>query len=305
MGAEQGFFGRENVRTPERLLEGKSALVVGASRGIGLATAKAFMNEGITTLHAVSRGPIDELTAYGEALSVDTNHIVADISTQQGVEEVLGNLRDQGAKLHVVVLNAGMRGDNVLGSYDWDQLDTVLATNLKAPIMLTNGVVRDRLFFEGKTSIIINGSVIGEDGQFGGGPYAASKAGLRAFTKTAAMELGRLYKVRVNLVEPGFIDTDLVDDLTKNPRMNRMMVEATPMQRLGTPDDVANLMVFLASDKSVFINGSIQQIHGGINGYAAVGQLMNANADIYGIKERGLIADFRGKQAARQQGGQA
>lgn len=303
MGAEQGFYRPENVRTPERLLEGRSALVIGASRGIGLATAKAFIDEGISNLHAVSRGSIDELAAYADESGVATNHIVADISSQEGVEKVIGNLVDSGAKLHVVVLNAGMRGDNMVGNYEWDQLDTVLATNLKAPIMITDGVIRERLFVSGKTSIIINGSVIGEDGQFGGGIYAASKAGLRGFTKSAAMELGRLYKVRVNLVEPGFIDTELVKDLTNNPRMNRMMVGATPMGKLGTTEDVANLFVFLASDRAAFINGSIQQIHGGINGYAAVGQLMNENADIYGRKERKLVSDYRAAQE-QQQGGQ-
>jgi 3-oxoacyl-[acyl-carrier protein] reductase len=202
-------------------------------------------------------------------------------------------------------LNAGIRGDNILGNYDWKQLDTVLATNLKAPIMVTNGIVRDRLFVEGKTSIIINGSVIGEDGQFGGGPYAASKAGLRGFVKTAAIELGRLYKIRVNLVEPGFIETELVDDLTTNPRMNRMMVGATPMGRLGVPDDVADMFVFLASDRSRFVSGAIHQVHGGINGYSAVAPLIDAQADIYSRPERRVVADFRAAKASPQQGGTA
>lgn len=304
MGAEQGFHGQESLSTPERLLEGRSALIVGASRGIGLETARAFIDEGIGELHAVSRGPITELAEYAKIYGVSTNHIAADVSTREGVEKVVGNLADYGAKLHAVVLNAGMRGDNMVGNYSWDQLQAVLGTNLVAPIMLTDGIIRRRIFVQGNTSIIINGSVIGEDGQFGGGMYSASKAGLRGFVKSAAMELGSLYGVRVNLVEPGFIDTELVADLTDNPRMNRMMVGATPLGRLGQPDDVADLFVFLASDKSRFINGSIQQVHGGINGYAAVGSLMQANADIYGRKERQMISEYRAAQEqARQQGG--
>ncbi len=245
-----------------RLLEGKTALITGASRGIGKAIALKFASEGasIAITNVVEDetfvNAIDELKAHGANVKGYISN-AADFADSQKVAEQI--IKDFG-KIDILVNNAGITKDTLLMRMTEEQWDAVIAVNLKSVFNLTKAVMQSMLKQKGG-SIINMSSVVGVSGNAGQTNYSASKAGIIGFTKSVARELGSR-NIRCNAIAPGFILTEMTDNLP--PDIKSDWINKIPLKRGGTPDDVANAALFLASDLSSYISGQIIQVCGGM-----------------------------------------
>jgi len=245
-----------------RLLEGKTALITGASRGIGKAIALKFASEGasIAFTNIVEDetfvNAIDELKAHGANVKGYISN-AADFADSQKVAEQI--IKDFG-KIDILVNNAGITKDTLLMRMTEEQWDAVIAVNLKSVFNLTKAVMQSMLKQKGG-SIINMSSVVGVSGNAGQTNYSASKAGIIGFTKSVARELGSR-NIRCNAIAPGFILTEMTDNLP--PDIKSDWINKIPLKRGGTPDDVANAALFLASDLSSYISGQIIQVCGGM-----------------------------------------
>ena len=245
-----------------RLLEGKTALITGASRGIGKAIALKFASEGasIAITNIVEDetfvNAIDELKARGANVKGYISN-AADFADSQKVAEQI--IKDFG-KIDILVNNAGITKDTLLMRMTEEQWDAVIAVNLKSVFNLTKAVMQSMLKQKGG-SIINMSSVVGVSGNAGQTNYSASKAGIIGFTKSVARELGSR-NIRCNAIAPGFILTEMTDNLP--PDIKSDWINKIPLKRGGTPDDVANAALFLASDLSSYISGQIIQVCGGM-----------------------------------------
>ena len=245
-----------------KLLEGKVALVTGASKGIGNAVARKFAEEGanvaFTYLSSVEKGEAleKELTSMG----VQAKGYRSDASDFSAAEELINAVVTDFGKLDVLVNNAGITKDNLLMRMSEEMWDTVLNINLKSCFNTVKAATRT--FMKQKSGSIINmTSVVGIKGNAGQSNYAASKAGIIGFTKSVALELGSR-GIRCNAIAPGFIETEMTAALDE--KMVQSWRDAIPLKRGGTPDDVAECTVFLASDKSTYITGQVIQVDGGM-----------------------------------------
>ncbi|MBA3899552.1 MAG: 3-oxoacyl-[acyl-carrier-protein] reductase [Bacteroidetes bacterium] len=245
-----------------RLLEGKVALITGASRGIGRGIAEKFAKEGasiaFTYLSSVEKGKAfeDELAAYGiKAKGYQSN--AADFKAAEELANAI--VADFGA-LHIVVNNAGITRDNLLMRMTEEAWDDVINTNLKSVFNITKAVQRQMLK-QRYGSIINMSSVVGINGNAGQANYAASKAGIFGFSKSIAKELGSR-NIRCNAIAPGFIETEMTAALDQ--AVVQGWRDAIPLKRGGTPEDVANLALFLASDLSSYITGQVLNVDGGM-----------------------------------------
>lgn len=245
------------------LLEGKNALITGAARGIGRAIALRLAGEGCNiaftdlVLNEQTDGLLDELRAKGVqavAYAVDASDYTA---VQQNVAQVQ---KDFGA-IDILVNNAGITRDTLLIRMTEQQWDDVLRVNLKSAFNYTQAagalMMRQR-----RGSIISLASVVGLYGNAGQANYAASKAGIIALMKSTAKELGAR-GVRANAVAPGYILTDMTNVLPEAVRA--AFIERIPMRRAGMPEDVANVVLFLASDLSAYVSGQVIQIDGAMS----------------------------------------
>jgi len=245
------------------LLEGKTALITGAARGIGRAIALRLASEGCDiaftdlVLNEQTDGLLDELRAKGVqavAYAVDASDYTA---VQQNVAQVQ---KDFGA-IDILVNNAGITRDTLLIRMTEQQWDDVLRVNLKSAFNYTQAagalMMRQR-----RGSIISLASVVGLYGNAGQANYAASKAGIIALMKSTAKELGAR-GVRANAVAPGYILTDMTNVLPEAVRA--AFIERIPMRRAGMPEDVANVVLFLASDLSAYVSGQVIQIDGAMS----------------------------------------
>ena len=245
-----------------RLLEGKTALITGASRGIGKAIALKFASEGasIAITNIVEDetfiNTIDELKAHNANIKGYISN-AADFADSQKVAEHI--IKDFG-KIDILVNNAGITKDTLLMRMTEEQWDAVIAVNLKSVFNLTKAVMQSMLKQKGG-SIINMSSVVGVSGNAGQTNYSASKAGIIGFTKSVARELGSR-NIRCNAIAPGFILTEMTDNLP--PDIKSDWINKIPLKRGGTPDDVANAALFLASDLSSYISGQIMQVCGGM-----------------------------------------
>ena len=241
-------------------LTGKVALVTGASRGIGRAIAAQLAKQGATVI-AAARGDnakacVDELNAAGlaaEALSLDVTDAAA-------VEAVPGDIVKRHGRLDIVVSNAGITRDQLLMRMKRDDWDAVLATNLTATFALAQAAMRPMLKQRGGRIIAVS-SVVGQMGNAGQTNYAASKAGLIGFAKALAREVSSR-GITVNVVAPGMIDTDMTRAVTAGAKVD--WAEQIPLGRLGTVDDVAAAVCFLASDEASYITGHVLAVNGGM-----------------------------------------
>ena len=243
-------------------LEGKIALVTGASRGIGRAVALKLAAEGakVAINFAGNLAKAEEVKATiesngGEAMLVQGN--VADFET---VNEIVKKITDAWGRIDILVNNAGITRDNLLLKMNESDFDEVIATNLKGVFNCTKAVTR--LMMKQHGGRIINmSSVVALMGNVSQANYAAAKAGIIGFTKSAAKEFASR-GVTVNAIAPGFIGTDMTDVLSE--KIKEEMTKNIPMGRIGNPEDVANAVAFFASEDSAYITGQVICVDGGM-----------------------------------------
>lgn len=246
-----------------KLLEGKSAIVTGGSRGIGKAIVSKLAEHGANVIFTYVS---DSSAASSEKLAADVSSqygtkVMAtrsDISKFEEAEKLVNLCVEQFGRLDILVNNAGITRDNLLMRMTEEQWDEVINTNLKGVFSLTKAAQRPMLK-QRSGSIINMSSVVGRSGNAGQSNYSASKAGLIGFTKSIAMELGSR-SIRCNAIAPGFIETEMTETLDENIKKN--WIEAIPLKRAGTADDVANAVVFLGSDMSAYISGQTLNVCG-------------------------------------------
>ncbi len=245
------------------LLQGKTALITGAARGIGRSIALVFAREGANI--AFTDLNIDENVKSLEAelteIGVKAKGYASDASSFEDsvklVEKILGDF----GKIDALVNNAGITRDNLLMRMTETDWDLIMRVNLKSVFNLTKAVQRTMLK-QRSGSIINMSSVVGVSGNAGQSNYSASKAGIIGFTKSIAHELGSR-NIRCNAIAPGFIETEMTKTLPEDVRKN--WINEIPLKRGGTPEDVARASVFLASDLSDYITGQVISVCGGMN----------------------------------------
>jgi 3-oxoacyl-[acyl-carrier protein] reductase len=246
-----------------KLLEGKTALITGANRGIGRSIAVCFARHGANVAFSDisyddnSRSLEAELEGYG----VKSKGYASDAGSFEASETLVNDVVANFGELHVVVNNAGITRDNLLLRLSESDWDLVIKVNLKSVFNLTKAVQR-QMIKQRSGSIINMSSVVGIEGNFGQSNYSASKAGIIGFTKSVAQELGSR-NIRVNAIAPGFIETDMTQKLPDEVR--KKWIEDIPLKRGGTPEDVAKLALFLASDLSDYITGQVISVCGGLH----------------------------------------
>ncbi|MEM8547603.1 MAG: 3-oxoacyl-ACP reductase FabG [Pseudomonadota bacterium] len=237
-------------------LDGKTALVTGASRGIGAGIATALAAAGARVVGtATSTGGADKITA---ALDGRGRGAVLDTADPASVGDLLEDLKDE--SIDILVNNAGITRDNLLMRMKDDEWDQVIATNLSGVFRLTKGLTRG-MMKRRSGRIISIASVVGSMGNPGQANYAAAKAGLLGFTKSIARELGSR-GITANVIAPGFIATDMTDALTEDQQA--AMLSQVPLGALGSTDDIAAAVVFLASAAGSYITGETLHINGGM-----------------------------------------
>ena len=241
-------------------LAGKVALVTGASRGIGRAIAARLAEQGAVVV-AAARGTnaqacVDELVAAGhtaEALSLDVTDAAA-------CEAAPGNIVKTHGRLDILVSNAGITRDQLLMRMKREDWDAVLATNLTATFLLAQAAMRPMLKQRGGRIIAV-GSVVGQMGNAGQSNYAASKAGLIGFAKALAREVASR-SITVNVVAPGMVETDMTRAISDKAQVD--WAAQIPLGRLGSVDDIAAAVCYLASDEASYITGHVLAVNGGM-----------------------------------------
>lgn len=245
-----------------KLLEGKIALVTGASKGIGRKIAEVFAQHGanvaFTYLSSVEKGQAleQELQAYGTKVI----GYRSDASKFDEAEQLINSIVTDFGSLDIVVNNAGITKDGLLMRMTEESWDDVLTVNLKSVFNVTKAA--SKIMMKNRKGSFINmSSVVGVQGNAGQANYAASKAGIIGFTKSIAKELGSR-NIRANVVAPGFIRTEMTDIL--DPKVIATWEAGIPLKRAGSPEDVANACLYLASDLSAYVTGQVLPVDGGM-----------------------------------------
>jgi 3-oxoacyl-[acyl-carrier protein] reductase len=246
-----------------KLLAGKTALITGASRGIGEGIARKFAEQGANVAFTYARSADKALALAAElsALGVTVKVYKSDAADYAAAEQLTEQVVQDFGRIDVLVNNAGITKDNLLLRMSESEWDTVVDTNLKSVFNLTKQV--SRVMLKQRSGSIINlSSIVGMKGQAGQSNYAASKAGIIGFSKSVADELGTR-SIRCNVIAPGFIQTDMTDALGET--LKAEYLKSIPMKRLGTAEEVANAALFLASDLSSYVSGQVLSVCGGMN----------------------------------------
>jgi 3-oxoacyl-[acyl-carrier protein] reductase len=244
-------------------LKGRVALITGSAGGIGLATACRFAVEGASVVLAdLKADALEEARARVLAAAGDTPvaTVAVDVTDADQVAAMVALALDRFGRIDCLVNNAGITSDARLVKMTDDQFDRVIAVNLKGVYRCAQAVA-DPMIRQGSGVILNASSVVGLYGNFGQTNYAATKAGVIGFTKTWARELGPK-GIRVNAVCPGFIRTPILDTIPD--AVVRKMVDKVPLGRLGTPEEIASVYAFLASDDASYLNGAVIEVSGGI-----------------------------------------
>jgi 3-oxoacyl-[acyl-carrier protein] reductase len=243
------------------VLKGEVALVTGASRGIGRAIALALGHAGATVVGtATSAQGADAITKVLSEAGVSGGGKILDVNNADGVDEVLKSMEASHGVPSILVNNAGIARDNLLMRMSEDEWDAVLDTNLKSVYRLSKACMRPMMKAR-KGRIISITSVVGATGNPGQANYAAAKAGIVGFTKALAREIGSR-NITVNAVAPGFIETDMTQALTE-PQREQLLMQI-PLGRLGSPDDIAAAVAYLASPAAAYITGTTLHVNGGM-----------------------------------------
>jgi len=242
-------------------MKDKVVLITGGAAGIGKATADAFLAAGARVwIWDVNPEAIQDATAAWAAAGHTVQSAQVDVSDYSAVETAMQRILSAGDRLDVLVNNAGITMDRSLLKMDPSTWQKVIDVNLTG-VFNCSRVAAEIMARQGSGVILNASSVVGLYGNFGQTNYAATKAGVIGMTKTMARELGRK-GIRVNAVAPGFIATEMVQKMPQE--VIDGMVSKTPVGRMGTPEDIANAYVFLASDQASFITGTVISVDGGI-----------------------------------------
>jgi len=240
-------------------LENKKALVTGALRGIGKTIADLFIAEGAEVWGLDYKTP-EDLSARVEEAKGKLHWVAADLSELAAIEEKIEGVLKESGGFDILVNNAGITKDNLSFRMSLEEWQKVLDINLSAAFFVARTVGRD-MIRKRAGSIVNMASVVGVHGNGGQANYSASKAGLIGVTKSLAQETASR-GVRVNAVAPGYIATDMTAGLPD--KVKEAFIEKIPLKRMGTPKDVANAVLFLASDDSVYITGQVLPVDGGM-----------------------------------------
>jgi len=245
-----------------KLLEGKTAVITGASRGIGKAIAHRFVAEGadIALTNIADDEEFQSTIRELEATGTRVRGYVSDAAIFNDSQRVINDVFTDFGKIDILVNNAGITRDTLLMRMTEDQWDSVIAVNLKSVFNFTKAVLQ--IMLKQKSGSIINmSSVVGVSGNAGQSNYSASKAGIIGFTKSVSKEVGSR-NIRCNAIAPGFIITEMTEKLPENIKAE--WTGKIPLRRGGTPEDVANTALFLASDLSSYISGQTIHVCGGM-----------------------------------------
>ncbi len=238
--------------------DGKVALVTGGSRGIGRAIATAFTERGVTVV--LTGRTLETARAAADELGAAATGIAMDVSDRTAVDTAIKSVLEKRGHIDILVNNAGITRDNLLMRMKPDEWDAVIATNLNGLYYCSQAVLRPMI--RQRSGRIINmSSVVGLMGNAGQVNYAASKAAMLGFTKSLAREVASR-NVTVNAVAPGYIETDMTKDLPSEAA--DALREAIPMHRIGQPSEVANAVLYLASEGAGYVTGQVLQVNGGL-----------------------------------------
>ncbi|WP_010182675.1 3-oxoacyl-[acyl-carrier-protein] reductase [Aquimarina agarilytica] len=246
-----------------KLLQGKNAVITGASRGIGKGIAQVFAQHGanVAFTYSSSAEAAEELEKELSGLGVQAKAYKSNAASFNDSQELVAQiLKDFEGGIDILINNAGITKDNLLMRISEEDFDKVIEVNLKSVFNMTKAVQRTMLK-QRKGSIINMSSVVGVKGNAGQTNYAASKAGIIGFSKSVALELGSR-NIRCNVVAPGFIETEMT------AKLDEKVVEGwragIPLKRGGTPEDIANACVYLGSDLSAYVTGQVFNVDGGM-----------------------------------------
>ncbi|HHZ65050.1 MAG TPA: 3-oxoacyl-[acyl-carrier-protein] reductase [Flavobacteriales bacterium] len=245
-----------------KLLEGKIAVVTGASRGIGKGIAHKLAEHGadVCFTYVSSEDKANALHKELEGYGVKIKAYKSDASSLEAADELINAVIEEFGTIDILVNNAGITRDGLLMRMSEENFDDVIETNLKSVFNTTKAI--QKTFLKQRSGSIINiTSVVGIKGNAGQSNYAASKAGVIGFTKSIALELGSR-NIRCNAVAPGFIFTEMTEELDE--KVIKEWNDGVPLRRSGTTEDVANLVLFLASDLSTYITGQVINVDGGM-----------------------------------------
>jgi 3-oxoacyl-[acyl-carrier protein] reductase len=245
-----------------KLLEGKTAIITGASRGIGRGIAKVFVEQGcaVAFTYSSNQAAAEELVAELSSQGVQVKGYQSNAADYEAAEQLIADVLKDFGSIDILVNNAGITKDNLLMRMSESDFDQVMEVNLKSIFNMTKAVQRTFLK-QRKGSLIHMSSVVGVKGNAGQANYAASKAGIIGFSKSIALELGSR-NIRSNVIAPGFIETEMTAQLSEE--VVQGWRDGIPLKRGGQPEDVANACVFLASDLSNYITGQVLHVDGGM-----------------------------------------
>jgi len=246
-----------------KLLEGKNAIITGGSRGIGKGIAEVFAKHGANVAFTYNSSA-ETANALAEELSklgVKAKAYQSNAASFKEADQLVKDVVEDFGSIDILINNAGITKDNLLMRMSEEDFDKVIEVNLKSIFNMTKAIQRTMLK-QRKGSIINMSSVVGVSGNAGQANYAASKAGIIGFSKSMAQELGSR-NIRTNVIAPGFIETEMTEKLDE--KVVEGWRQAIPLKRGGSPEDIANACVFLASDLSAYVTGQVLHVDGGMN----------------------------------------
>lgn len=243
------------------LLSGKTAIITGATRGIGKGIAEVFAKHGCNIAFTYASS-VEKARALEEELgkNIKIKGYQSDAADYEAAQKLVDDVLAEFGQIDIVINNAGITKDNLLMRMSLEDYEEVIRVNLNSAFNLTKAVVKP-MMKQRKGSIINMSSIVGRKGNAGQANYAASKAGLIGFSKSVALELGSR-NIRCNVIAPGFIETEMTEKLDQ--KVVDEWRAGIPLKRGGTPQDIANACLFLASDLSDYITGQVLSVDGGL-----------------------------------------
>lgn len=244
------------------MIDNKVTLVTGASRGIGRAIAVELGKRGATVIGtATSEAGANDISSYLQQAGIKGRGMVLDVKSEDSINECLNNIVEENGAIEILVNNAGITRDSLLMRMKLDQWEEVYATNLRSVFLLSKACLRGMM--KSKFGRIINiSSVVGSTGNPGQTNYVSTKAGMVGFSKSLAREIANR-GITVNCVSPGFIQTDMTDNLTDDQKEH--ILASIPMGKMGDVEDIAKAVGFLASEDAAYITGQTLHVNGGMH----------------------------------------